>query len=111
MRAALSSLAVRAGSARSVAVLGEMAELGAEALRFHREVGQHAATCGVDVLVGIGELARGYRDGAAGSVDVHWFASPDEAAEALRGLLRPDDVVLLKASRAAGLEKLDEAIA
>ncbi len=111
MRAALSALVQRAGEARSVAVLGEMAELGAEAPRFHREVGEHAAACGVDVLVGIGELARGYRDGAAGGLEVHWFAGQSEAAQALGGLLRPDDVVLLKASRAAGLEALDEAIA
>jgi UDP-N-acetylmuramoyl-tripeptide--D-alanyl-D-alanine ligase len=111
MRAALGSLGQRAGGARSVAVLGEMAELGAEAPRFHREVGEHAAACGVDVLVGIGELARGYEEGAAGRLEAHWFAGQGEAAEALAGLLRPDDVVLLKASRAAGLEALDEAIA
>jgi UDP-N-acetylmuramoyl-tripeptide--D-alanyl-D-alanine ligase len=111
MRAALSALVQRAGRARSVAVLGEMAELGPEAARFHREVGEHAAACGVDVLVGIGELARSYRDGAAGGVEAHWFAGQAEAAEALAGLLRPDDVVLLKASRAVGLEALDEAIA
>ena len=98
MRAALSALVQRAGEARSVAVLGEMAELGADAPRFHREVGEHAAACGVDVLVGIGELARSYRDGAAGGLEVHWFAGQTRPPGRSAALLRPDDVVLLKAS-------------
>jgi UDP-N-acetylmuramoyl-tripeptide--D-alanyl-D-alanine ligase len=65
----------------------------------------------VDVVVGVGRLARGYCEGASGHVDAHWFADPEAAAAALEDLLRPDDVVLLKASRAVGLERLDEAIA
>ena len=97
MRAALDHLAERAGSRRRVAVLGEMAELGVNAAAYHREIGEAVVGAGVDELVAVGELARGY--GAA-----RWFASAAEAAESVRELVRPGDVVLVKGSRAVGLE-------
>jgi UDP-N-acetylmuramoyl-tripeptide--D-alanyl-D-alanine ligase len=58
---------------------------------------------GVDELVAIGELARGYVDGAAG-VSARWAPTVEEGVAALRELLRPGDVVLVKGSRAMGLE-------
>jgi UDP-N-acetylmuramoyl-tripeptide--D-alanyl-D-alanine ligase len=101
MHAALRHLAARAGSRRRVAVLGEMAELGAGAPGYHREVGVAAAAAGVEELVAVGPLARGYEvDG----VSTRWVATADEAADALRAILRPGDVVLVKGSRAVGLE-------
>ncbi len=60
MRAALEHLVERAGPRRKVAVLGEMAELGADAPRYHEELGAAARTLGVDLVVGVGELARRY---------------------------------------------------
>jgi UDP-N-acetylmuramoyl-tripeptide--D-alanyl-D-alanine ligase len=104
MRAALEHLVERASGARTIAVLGEMAELGAESPRFHREVGEHARRLGVDLVVVVGgALAREY--------------GPDRSAEGLaeavplvRELLEPGDVVLVKASRATGLERLAEAL-
>src|SRR5437016_7419795 len=61
MRAALDSLA-EAPAARRIAVLGWMAELGPDAERFHREIGEHAAERGIDVLVPVGDAsARRYR--------------------------------------------------
>jgi UDP-N-acetylmuramoyl-tripeptide--D-alanyl-D-alanine ligase len=98
MRAALEHLAQRAGERRRVAVLGEMAELGENAAAYHREVGAAAAEAGVDELVAVGELARGYGGAAA------WFATAAEAADAVAGLVRDGDVVLVKGSRAVGLE-------
>jgi len=109
MRAALSSLATRRNGGRTVAVLGEMAELGPDSERWHRAVGRRAAETGLDLLVAVGDRARAYLDGATGLPAV-WCPDLESAAGALAGLLRPGDVVLLKASRAAGLERLAEAI-
>ncbi len=98
MRAALEHLAQRAGDRRRVAVLGEMAELGENATAYHREVGAAAAEAGVDELVAVGELARSYGGNST------WFATAAEAADAVAGLVRDGDVVLVKGSRAVGLE-------
>jgi UDP-N-acetylmuramoyl-tripeptide--D-alanyl-D-alanine ligase len=110
MRAALEALVARADGRRPVAVLGEMAELGDDAPDWHRRVGEQAATAGVRMVVGVGPLAREYETGAGGRAETHWFADADAAARGLPGLLEEDDAVLLKASRAAGLERLDAAI-
>jgi UDP-N-acetylmuramoyl-tripeptide--D-alanyl-D-alanine ligase len=107
MRAALAHLAERAGSGRRVAVLGDMAELGPDGPAYHREVGAAAAELGVDALVAVGELARGYVEGAAG-VPSRWVATVPEAVAAVRETVRPGDVVLLKASRSIGLETIAE---
>ncbi|HET8605734.1 MAG TPA: UDP-N-acetylmuramoyl-tripeptide--D-alanyl-D-alanine ligase [Gaiellaceae bacterium] len=109
MRAALAHLVERAAGRRSVAVLGDMAELGETAPAYHREVGEAAAELGVGQLVAIGELARGYLDGAAG-VPARWAPTLEEGLAAVRETLRPGDVVLVKGSRAIGLEAVAENI-
>jgi UDP-N-acetylmuramoyl-tripeptide--D-alanyl-D-alanine ligase len=96
MRAALTHLAERAGARRRVAILGEMAELGEASHRYHREIGELAAELGIEII-GVGEPARAY-EGAT------WAADGEDAVEAARALLRPGDAVLVKASRAVGLE-------
>jgi UDP-N-acetylmuramoyl-tripeptide--D-alanyl-D-alanine ligase len=114
MRAALDDLtqvASERGGARAVAVLGEMAELGPEADRFHREIGAHAAARGVDVLLAVGPLGESYADGFAGAGAVERPAGPQEAAEAVRDIVKPGDVVLVKASRSVGLETVAERLA
>jgi UDP-N-acetylmuramoyl-tripeptide--D-alanyl-D-alanine ligase len=103
MRAALEQLARRAGPRRRVAVLGEMAELGEDAPAYHREVGEALAANGVAELIAVGPLAHGYVEGANG-VRAQWLATAEEAADALAAMLRPGDVVLVKGSRAVGLE-------
>jgi UDP-N-acetylmuramoyl-tripeptide--D-alanyl-D-alanine ligase len=103
MRAALAHLAERGNGHRRVAVLGDMAELGAVGPGYHREVGEAVKELGVDELVAIGELARGYVEGAEG-VPARWAPTVDGGIEALREVLRPGDVVLVKGSRAMGLE-------
>jgi UDP-N-acetylmuramoyl-tripeptide--D-alanyl-D-alanine ligase len=104
MRAALRDLAERAGERRRVAVLGEMAELGAEAERYHHEIGELLAELGVDALVAIGEPARAYM--TPGVPEMRWLERPD----GLEDLIRPGDAVLVKASRAVGLEGVPERI-
>jgi len=101
MRAALAHLLERAGGHRTVAILGEMAELGAAAPAYHEEIGREAA--GVDVKVGVGELARHYAPD-------EWAPTAADAVEVVRGLVRPGDVILVKGSRAVGLEVVADAL-
>jgi UDP-N-acetylmuramoyl-tripeptide--D-alanyl-D-alanine ligase len=101
MRAALEHLVERAGDRRRVAVLGEMAELGPDASAYHEQIGRAAIELGIDELVAVGPLARGYLTNGG-----RWYVTAGEAAAAIDELLRPGDVVLVKGSRAAGLEAI-----
>jgi UDP-N-acetylmuramoyl-tripeptide--D-alanyl-D-alanine ligase len=112
VRAALAALGTIAGDRRRWAVLGQMAELGPDADAEHEAVGRLAAGLGISRLVVVGEQAAPIHAAAvaegADSVRV-----PDAAAavDLLRRELRPPDVVLVKASRAAALERVALAIA
>jgi UDP-N-acetylmuramoyl-tripeptide--D-alanyl-D-alanine ligase len=87
-----------------------MAELGPDAPAYHREIGEAAGRAGVDVLVAIGELGRGYLEGAAAVEETHWAADVDGAIARLRDVVRPGDCVLVKGSRAVGLESVAAAL-
>jgi UDP-N-acetylmuramoyl-tripeptide--D-alanyl-D-alanine ligase len=110
MRAALAALAGLPAT-RRIAVLGAMAELGPDAAAEHERLGRDVAAAGIDLVVAVGADAVGIADGAtghgrrAGEESVH---VPDRAAarELLSEVLRPGDVVLVKASRSYGLELL-----
>ena len=101
MRAALDNLASVEAAGRRIAVLGEMRELGPDASEYHREVGEHARASGVEHLIGVGELAEAYEP------DVH-VADAAAATDALERALGSGDVVLVKGSRAVGLEAVAE---
>jgi UDP-N-acetylmuramoyl-tripeptide--D-alanyl-D-alanine ligase len=103
MGAALDDLAAREVSGRRIAVLGDMRELGPAEADLHREAGETARDDGVELLIGVGELARDY------GPDVH-VADAEAAAQALRRELREGDTVLVKGSRAVGLERVAEAL-
>jgi UDP-N-acetylmuramoyl-tripeptide--D-alanyl-D-alanine ligase len=107
MRAALDDLAASA-PARRVAVLGDMLELGPEERRLHREIGAYARARGVELLVAVGSLAGEVGEGFEG--EVHCVADAAAAAEALSGLLRAGDYVLVKGSRGVGLERVAETL-
>jgi UDP-N-acetylmuramoyl-tripeptide--D-alanyl-D-alanine ligase len=107
MRAALAYLSDRAGDRRRVAILGDMAELGRTGPAYHREVGEAAAELGLDELLAVGDLARGYLDGG---VPGRWVANVHDALHELDDVVRPGDAVLVKASRAVGLEAVAEAL-
>jgi UDP-N-acetylmuramoyl-tripeptide--D-alanyl-D-alanine ligase len=111
MRAALDHLVSRAGARRRVAVLGDMAELGPDAPRYHREIGRHASHVGVDVLVAVGPLAQHYVEGQTEIPAVRHVGGKEDAIAVLDELVQPGDCVLVKASRALGLETVAEAIA
>jgi UDP-N-acetylmuramoyl-tripeptide--D-alanyl-D-alanine ligase len=107
MRAALEYLADRSEGRRRVAILGDMAELGRTGEEYHREVGEAAAELGVDELLAVGQLARGYLEGG---VPGHWVANVHEALHEVDDVVRPGDAVLVKASRAMGLEAVAAAL-
>ena len=105
MHAALSTLAAigRRSGRRTVAVLGEMLELGAAADTEHARLGTLTEELGIDTVVVVGEGARRI---LSGRPDAFFAPSRDEAASWLRDNVAGPDVVLVKASRAAGLEVL-----
>jgi UDP-N-acetylmuramoyl-tripeptide--D-alanyl-D-alanine ligase len=104
MRAALEHLVERAAARHTVAVLGEMAELGTDAPRFHEEIGAFARELGVDVVIGVGELSRRYEPD-------EWAPDAASAIEVARAVVVTGDTVLVKASRAVGLEVVADALA
>jgi UDP-N-acetylmuramoyl-tripeptide--D-alanyl-D-alanine ligase len=111
MAAALQTLAAsRAG--RRLAALGEMLELGPAAERAHRELGRRAAAADLDGLWLMGQWAAAVREAAiaAGLPADRIAIAPthDALAAALRATLRDGDLLLLKGSRGAALEKVLE---
>ena len=101
MRAALDHLASLEVRGRRIAVLGGMAELGPEGPAYHREAGAHARQLGVDVVVGVGDLARDYAPD-------EWVDEPEGAVEVVERLLGDGDAVLVKGSRSVGLERFTD---
>jgi UDP-N-acetylmuramoyl-tripeptide--D-alanyl-D-alanine ligase len=114
MRAALDALVeVTPPGAQKLALLGDMLELGADSARLHRELGGYAAAR-VDYLVTIGSAARAIDEGARPILsDARAFHTdePRAAADQLRALSRPGDVILVKASRGMRLERVIDALA
>lgn len=116
MQAAIDALAAIGArrSARTVAVLGEMKELGPDSPDAHREVGAAAASAGVDVLLAVGEPAAPLAEGAERHTG--WagtavrVADRDAALAWLRLHVAAGDVVLVKASRGAALDVLAEGL-
>ena len=115
-KAALQTLATlgRQGH-RTIAVLGEMAELGSAAAEQHDAIGRLAVRLNIDQVVVVGERAKLIHMGASqeGSWDGEskFFDSIDEALEAVRGLLGSGDIVLVKSSKSAELRHLGDALA
>lgn len=119
MRAALRALATMGGRGperrRTWAVLGEMRELGEESLDEHDAIGRLAVRLDVTKLVAVGGreaacMELGARNEGSWGEESVLVSDADAAVELLRGQLRPGDVVLVKASRSVGLEKVAEAL-
>jgi UDP-N-acetylmuramoyl-tripeptide--D-alanyl-D-alanine ligase len=110
MRAALGTLAEigRRSGRRTVAVLGEMRELGDTSEEEHRALGTLTEELGIDHVVVVGAAARAITETARAA---SFYASVTEAAAAVRENVGGADVVLVKASRAAGLEEVASALA
>ena len=108
MRAAIADL-VESAQGRTVAVLGDMLELGSASAQLHREIGEFASASGVGLILAVGPRAAGIAGSFSGESrrarDAH------EAALALPGLLREGDTVLVKGSRGVGLEHVAQSLA
>ena len=130
VRSALESLSVMAGidspgPRRSWAVLGEMRELGESSAREHEQIGRFATRLGVGCLVTVGEGAAGIHRGAVSAVTptgdaghevrpstsrAVFVPTAEDAITLLRQQVRPGDVVLVKASRTIGLDRVAAAL-
>jgi UDP-N-acetylmuramoyl-tripeptide--D-alanyl-D-alanine ligase len=112
VRAALQTLLELPCTGRRVAVLGDMAELGAHSETAHEEIGCRAAELGVGQLFAVGKFASLVARGArgAGLNRVFEFGDVDTAATAVKSFVRAGDVLLLKASRATHLERVAEVL-
>jgi len=119
VRAALETVAAMSGGRRSWAVLGEMRELGAAAATEHAKVGTLAVRLGLSRVVAVGDGARGISDAARETAvpgttylgeEPVFVSDVDAALTLLRAQVRPGDVVLVKASRAAGLERVAQGL-
>jgi len=102
MRAALEHLVQVAAGRRTVAVLGDMAELGTYSEEGHREVGRALEELSIGVVVAIGPQAVAYGGRHVQTID--------EALRLLDEILRPGDCVLLKGARAMGLERIADVL-
>ena len=111
MKASLGVLADAAG--RKVAILGDMGELGGEERQLHEEVGRFAAELDIPVFFCVGALCRCMAE-TIRQLDpgkqVITVDTVDEALEAMKGVIRAGDTVLVKASHAMHFEKIVEAL-
>ncbi len=110
--AALETLCGLPLQGRRVAVLGDMAELGAQSEAAHAEVGRRAAELQVSQLFAVGKMAPviGKAAREAGLTRVFEFAEVEGAVKAVKSFLKPGDVVLFKASRVSRLERIAETL-
>lgn len=94
-------------ASRRIAVLGEMLELGAAGEEQHRAVGRHAASTGIDALVGVRGASRLMVEAAraSGLRETHYFDDPADAGAFLRQFARSGDALLFKASRGVAIER------
>jgi UDP-N-acetylmuramoyl-tripeptide--D-alanyl-D-alanine ligase len=113
MKAALLTLSQMSANGRRIAVLGRMGELGVESERGHRSVGQAASDLGLDCVISVGDEAaliaeEAWRGGVAKVVKA---PDCDEAVKALREFVHAGDLVLVKGSRSARMERIVEGLA
>ena len=108
MTAAIDTLAALPTAGRRIAVLGKMGELGDAAEEGYRAVGEHADTKKIDCLVTVGDEASAIAAAArtGGAVETISVQDTDEAAERLASVSRPGDLVLVKGSRSAKMERM-----
>jgi UDP-N-acetylmuramoyl-tripeptide--D-alanyl-D-alanine ligase len=101
---------LRAQTPRKVAILGDMNELGHVSEARHKEIGAFAAEKGIDLLISIGPMSRFIHENFKSEQNSLYFSTVDEFILNLWNLLRPEDVVLVKASRGMKFEQIIEAL-
>lgn len=97
---------------RKIAVLADMLELGEYSQQLHTNVGEYAASKGIDILLGVGDEAKYIIDGAVskGLNEVHHFNSNQDVIKFLCSHLKKNDTVLLKGSNGMKLKEVVQAI-
>jgi len=114
MKMSLQTLANMPCKNRKIAVLGDMKELGLHSKEYHNEIGSMLPGLSIDYLVAIGSDAIEYCKGAekAGlkTSKIKYFKDKQNAIEALKFLIRKDDLVLIKASRSMKLEDVSASL-
>ena len=114
MNAAVAMLADLGREKRTIAVLGEMLELGPEEDRLHEEVGSFVAKQGISHFIACGKFGRNFAHGArvAGMSPskISLAKRVSDAARTLKGLVSRGDVILLKASRGVRIERVLESL-
>lgn len=93
---------------RTVAILGDMKELGENELSLHYEVGQYAKEKGIDLLIAAGPLAKSLAEGYGD--DAVYFETAEEACRKIKDLILHGDTVLVKASHSMHFERIVEAL-
>lgn len=104
MRAALEILAKSGGN--TLAVLGDMAELGELTASAHRGVGEYAGKLGIGSVIAVGAKAKGIAEGA-GNI-AKWFADIDAALPTVREAFKPNTALLVKASHSMHFERITQ---
>jgi UDP-N-acetylmuramoyl-tripeptide--D-alanyl-D-alanine ligase len=114
LAAGLETLGDLAGSRRKALILGDMRELGPTAPQLHRQAGEKAAALGCRIVLAVGEraeqVAAGARAAGLAEEQAQAFAEQDALVWAAREMLEEDDVVLVKGSRSAGMERVVAAL-
>ncbi len=112
MAAAIDTLASLGAGRKTIAVLGDMLELGDAGVEAHREIGRAAARSKIDLIITLGTLGRqigqGAREAGMEKGQVLEAGKHADAAELLRKHSRPGDVILIKGSRGMKMEKVLE---
>lgn len=109
MKASINVLCDLPCTGRRVAVLGDMFELGENEVQYHKEIGEFLLDKNIDEVVVLGELSQNIKtviEEAQSTIKVYTFADNEEAAIYLVATLRPQDVVLLKASNGMNLKEI-----
>ncbi len=109
MKASINVLCDMPCSGRRIAVLGDMFELGENEVLYHREIGEFLSQKNLDEVILLGELSQNIKDVLEASdskTKVYSFSDNEEAAIYLVATLRPEDVVLLKASNGMNLKEI-----
>jgi UDP-N-acetylmuramoyl-tripeptide--D-alanyl-D-alanine ligase len=114
MRAALKTLVSMSKGRRSIAVLGPMLELGDRTVEEHDSLGRLAVRLDVSLLVCVGDPMKithlgASQEGSWGD-EAHWVPNIDSAISFLSETIKKDDVILVKASRSVGLDRVAEAL-
>ena len=112
VEAALNALIDLKGQGRAIVVLGDMLELGRQAEKLHKQVGESLASKGVERLFLSGEFSRAVAEGAEkGGLrgdQIFMMGSTDQVASAVQDFLQSGDWVLIKASRRLRMEEVTQ---